>query len=197
MPELTEEEYRNLKSLQGTVQNMLKNPKSAVLLEKAHKEIDPKAPTPRLDAEAERLALLEEPNKRVAALEARLEAEETARVKRENDAKIASLAARHEQAFAALRKQRWTEDGIAGLKKMMEEKGIIDVEIAAAAYERLHPPAEPLQQGRIGGFNLFEPASDEDADWKKLLETKGESEPLVDNLARKALNEHRQAMAAA
>jgi hypothetical protein len=164
-----------------------------VLLEEAHKAVDEKAPTPRLDEQRRREEILAEPNKRIAELEAKIAAEAAAREKAGADAKIASLQAKQEEAFARLRKQRWTEEGITGIKKLMDEHAILDVDIAASAFEKLHPPAAPIQQGRVGGWNLFEAPQDDDADWKKLLETKGESEPLVDNLARKALVEHRQA----
>lgn len=195
MPEMTEEEYRSLKGLQSTVASMLKNPKAGALLEKAHKMVDPKAPTPRLEAEEEREALLAEPRKAMEDIRAELAAEKAARQKASDDARVASLSARHEEGFAKLRKQRWTAEGIDGVKKVMEDHGILDVEIAAAYFEKQHPPQDPISQQRVGGWNLFEAPDGNDEDWKKLLETKGESEPLVDRLAQKALQEHRQAAA--
>jgi hypothetical protein len=193
MPDISEEELRAYRVLQGTVATMLRHPKAGVLLEEAHKAVDEKAPTPRLDEQRRREEILAGPNKEIADLKAMIAAEKTEREKAGADAKIASLQAKQEEAFARLRKQRWTEEGITGIKKLMDEHAILDVDIAASAFEKLHPPAAPIQQGRVGGWNLFEAPQDDDADWKKLLETKGESEPLVDNLARKALIEHRQA----
>jgi hypothetical protein len=52
----------------------------------------------------------------------------------------------------------------------MEEKGVADHEVAAAAYERLHPPVEPVRA--VGGnrFDMFEPSERASDSMKALLE---------------------------
>lgn len=43
-----------------------------------------------------------------------------------------------------LRSQGWTDEGITNVEKLMTERGITDYEIAAAAFEKMQPPAEPV-----------------------------------------------------
>jgi len=48
---------------------------------------------------------------------------------------------------AKLRGQGYTEEGLEEVHKLMEERGIADHEAAAALYERMNPPPEPLITG--------------------------------------------------
>src|SRR5260370_1151126 len=80
-----------------------------------------------------------------------------------------------EDGISKLVAEGWMPDGIAAVRKLMEEKAIIDPAIAAAYYEKTHPPAAPVAGGG-GPWNFIDAtaAGGDDPDWKKLIETKGE-----------------------
>ncbi len=75
----------------------------------------------------------------------------------------------------------------------MEDKGILDADIAAAYFEKQHPPQAPVTPGGSGAWNFMDMPADGDADLKKLVETKGESEQLIQKMAIDALNDVRGA----
>ena len=83
--------------------------------------------------------------------------------------------------------EQLTAAGEESVRKLMEEKGITDPEIAWAYHQRLHPPQSPIQNSGSGAWNFLEPPADDQVDLKRLIETKGESIPLIDKMARDAL----------
>ena len=92
-----------------------------------------------------------------------------------------------EAGFAALRRDGYTQEGLAEVRKIMDEKGILDPAIAAAYFEKLHPPPTVVTPvGAIGAWN-FTDTPEGDSDVKKLLETQGRSEALSDKMAMAAL----------
>lgn len=186
--EITEEELLTHRQLQSVVGKIMSNPKAALLVEQARKLVDPNAPTPRIEQDK----LLNEP---VEAIKKEFEdfkkqqAEEKAEF--EKKTRLEALNGTVTAGLAKLRRDGWTDDGIKEIEKLMEEKGILDPEIAAAYHEKMHPPQTPLTPGGSGAWNFMELPTDGDADLKKLIETKGESPGLLDKMARDALNEVR------
>jgi len=186
--EVDEDELAALRRVTNVVSTVMKHPKAAVLTEQALKLVNPEAKTPHLDAEIARTAPVDDVRKEFNDYK-KEQADKEA--KREQDAKIAALNASVEEGYGRLRRAGWTDAGIEGVKKTMEERGIIDVDIAAAYYEKQHPPQAPLTPGGSGAWNFMEMPDSTDADLKKLVETKGESVALVDKMAFDALNEVR------
>ena len=189
MVEVDEEQLLMDQQLRRTVQNILKHPKAKLLVQEAHKLADPNAPTPDLDT----AKALNEP---VLQLQKKfdefVEKTEKDKAESEKNAKIAKLQSDYEAGRSMLRSQKWTDDGIKKLEEFMEQKGILDHEIAAAAFEKLHPPQTPVMPGGTGAWNFMEMANpDADADLKKLIETKGENSTLVDKMAFDAISELR------
>lgn len=188
MVELDEAEYKRLHSLNQIATAMTRNPKSAKLLEEARKIIDPNAPTPLIDREKEQMAPIE-------AIRAELAAERAERAKeksdREQSEKLSQLRGKIEADKVAFRRAGWTDEGIAGVEKLMEEKGMLDFGDAAVLFERANPPAAPaVPGGGVGGWNFFE-GTDANADIKKLIETKGQFDPIAEKMAADVLREMR------
>lgn len=189
MIEIDEEQVRRDSALRATVAKILANPKSKRLMEEAHKMVDPDAVTPTLEAEKALEAAVGATKAEIAELKTQMAKDKQDREDRE---KLAALDAKVEKGFAKLRGQGVTEEGIAGVRKLMEDEGIVNPEIAWAHFEKLHPPATPVAPSGQGGWNfLDQPNVEGDADLKKLIETKGESSGLVDKMAREALAEVR------
>ena len=189
--EIEQDELDRLNRVQNTLRTIVANPKSKALLEEAHKIVDPQAVTPELD----RINAIKEPVSAVEKkLDAFIKAQEDDKAEREKQAKLAKLTADREAGIAKLRSERWTDEGIKKLETFMDEKGILDVEVAAAAFERLHPPATPAPPSSTRWDFTEVGAGDADKDIKGLLESRGNNEILADKMANDALREHRASM---
>ena len=190
--EIDEVELMRLRKQDATVHALMANPKSKRKIFEAYKEHDPNARIPELEMEAAARQPVEALEKTVSDLQKQIADD---KAEREKSAKLASLSGNIEQGKAKLRREGWTDEGIADVEKVMDERGIIDVEIAAAFYEKQNPPQLPATPRGTGGWNFVDQVQDGEADLKKLIETRGASETLADKMARDALNEIRGAAA--
>ena len=164
MVEVDEVQLQQSHKLKQTVENWLKNPKAKRKILEAQKLVDPKADIPELDEPDPIEALRAESTKEIADLKKQIEED---KANRERDGRLAQLQTLKDSGIKKLREQRYTDDGIKAVEKIMEEKGILDPLDAAAIFERDHPPQAPVQQTGSGGWNFGElPASTDDADEK-------------------------------
>jgi len=188
--EVDEVEWNNSKVLRETISKLMSDPKRAAKIEELRKEIEPNAPTPHLD----QIRLTSEPveavNKKIAELEKRL-AEEKA--ENEKNSKLAALQTKVDAGNAQLLKEGWTQDGITKLTEFREKEGILDPIHAAAVYEKINgAQTAPMQPSSgFGSWNFTELPKDEEGFVKKLLESKGQNDRIVENEAMKVLNEFR------
>lgn len=187
--EVDEAELLSLRRVQKTVGSMLNSPSAKKKLASALKEIAPDDPlskeADKVDPTEQRFAELE---KRNQDLEQKLKDDTD---KRERDIKLDGIRREQEAGFDRLRQAKWTQDGIDKVKKLMEEKGILDVEIAAQYIESKMPPQNPITPHGTGGWNFLEQPKDTDADLKSLIESKGENTSLLMKMAGDAINEVR------
>lgn len=163
--EVDELQLQQSTKLRQTVENWLKNPKAKRKILEAQKIVDPKADIPELDEPDPIEALRTESDAKIAALQKKIDDDAAAR---ERDGRLAQLQTLKDNGIKKLRDQRYTDDGIKAVEKIMEEKGILDPLDAAAIFERDHPPQAPVQQtGSTGGWNFGEaPSSTDDIDDK-------------------------------
>ena len=190
--ELDEVELQRLQKQDRTVQTLMSNPQAKKKIFEAYKVVQPDARIPELDIEEAAKAPVVELEKTVKALQTQID---TDKAEREKEAKLAALTGSVESGMAKLRRSGWTDDGLAEVRKLMDERGIIDPEIAAAFYEKQHPPQAPATPSGVGGWNFMEPPADEDAYVKAITSSKGaaENDQLAMNEASKALNDFRGA----
>lgn len=179
--EISEEDFLRTNKLRETVQTILSNPKAKLLVQEATRMVYPNAVTPELDQQKTQSTVaqdFEAFKKEIAEKEA----------KRDAEAKLHAFNQQHEAGFDKLRRERgFTDAGVAEIRKIMEEKGILDHEIAADHWEKQHPPQDITRPG-TGAWNFTQMAQgDEDADLKKLIESKGENGQLLDKMAHEAL----------
>lgn len=187
--EIDEAEFVRLSKLNNFAHNMLQNPDAAKLLEKAAKIVDPNIKTPRLDQDAAISTPMQKLHDEMAAMRKQMDDERAAAAQNQT---LSALRSQREDGIRALRQKGWMSDAIAAVEKLMDEKGILDVEIAADHYAARHPPANVSMPGSAGGWGFMESLQDDsDADLKKLIETKGEQDAVVNHIAHKALNEFR------
>lgn len=193
MIEIDETELQANRQLRALASKMMANPTSRKLLEQAHKAVDPNAATPALSAEQQLLEPINALRTEFSELSKTIAAQ---RAEDEKKSKLNAIQQQIEDGKAALRRQGWTAEGIKGVEELMEQHGLLDVEIAAAAFEKKHPPQNVVNPSGSGAWNFMgDMAGDGDADLKKLLDTKGESAGLVDKMANDALNEYRSQVA--
>lgn len=188
MIEVDENEFRHSQQLRQVLSKVLEHPKAGVLAEQALKMVDPNAATPRLDRMNQIQEPLSEAQKQINELKDQIAADKAEREKHE---KLAAISAKVESGKSQLRREGWTEEGIKGVEKIMEDRGLLDPLDAAAIFEKQHPPAMPASPSGVGAWNFMDQVAEGEQDLKKLIETRGESDLLADHMARTALAEVR------
>lgn len=192
--EMDEVELQRLQKQDRTVHALMANPKAKRKIFEAYKEHDPNARIPELEMEAAARQPVEALEKTVTELRKEIADD---KAEREKEARLNALNGTVENGMAKLRRAGWTDDGLTEVRKLMDERGILDPEIAAAYYEKQHPPQNPASpSGGVGGWDFTAPVED-DSYTKKLLSSKSaaDNEQLAMSEANKALNEFRQVAA--
>ena len=187
--EVDEEQLRQLTGLQRTVQAIWANPKARKLVQQAQKTVDPNAKTPDLDAEAQILGPVEEIRKEFKDFIAKTQAEKDEDRK---NAELSRIRQVQDLGFAKLKgEMKYTDDGLAAVKKLMEDKAILDPLDAAAIFERDHPPQTPVTPGGTGAWNFTELPTEGADHLKKMIDTKGTNDLIAEKMAWEAINEVR------
>lgn len=193
--EVDEAEYNQMVALRQVASKMVANKQSRVLLERAQKLIDDKAPTPTLDAEEAQMAPVREMEKKLS--------DEIAALKKERDDEkreqtLATISANQEKAFNRLKhQQHYTDEGIDAIKKLMEAKGLLDVDDAVAIFERTNPPPQPVSPSGMTGdrWNFADTtAPDTDKAIADLIANKGDgqvADAIIQRMANDTLMELR------
>jgi len=186
--EIDEAEYNRLRALNTVASKMVANKESLKLLERANKLVDPNASTPTIDAEERSLAPVKDLetklNERIAAFEKQQDDEKKQRT-------LDALAQKQTEGLAKLRRAGYTDEGVAAIQKLMEDKGLFDVDDAVAIFERNNPPQIPVTPGGIGSWGFTDMSGEADKSIQDLISSKGESEQVADRMARDALNDFR------
>lgn len=188
--EIDETEFLNLKGTHNVIQAMLQHPEASRLLLQARKVQDPNAKV--IDPMAPMTAAVTEIKSEFAAWRKAQEEQTAAR-----DA--AEVTARFQQEWndkkTVLREQGWRADGIAEVEKFAQERGIADLEAAAAYYEKLHPPAEPVTPNGYGSWDFFQAEGGDSKTYvDRLMEARGEDEGALRSEAGNALREYRASL---
>lgn len=190
--ELDEVELQRLQRQDRTVHALMANPKAKKKIFEAYKEHDPNARIPELEIEAAAREPVTKLETEVSELRKQITDD---KAEREKEQRLAALNGSVESGMTKLRRAGWTDDGLTEVRKLMDERGILDPEIAAAYYEKQHPPQNPATPSGVGGWNFMEAPAEDDTYTKTLLSSKSaaDNEQLAMNEARKALNEFRGA----
>ena len=188
--EIDEVELLRLKKQDATVHALMGNPKAKKKIFEAYKAVNPDVKIPEMEEAEAALAPVTELQKSVDALQKQIADD---KAEREKQTSLSALNGNIESGLSKLRRAGWTDEGLGEVKKLMDERGILDPEIAAAYYEKQHPPATPVTPSGVGGWNFVENVQDGEADLKKLLDSHGNNEALADKMARDTLAEVRGA----
>jgi hypothetical protein len=187
--EVDEERLLAVARLESNLSKLMGNKQARLLVEQAAKIVDPNAVTPALDAARAAHEQTNPLQQEVAALKKEVAEREE---KRDAEEKLRQLQLQFDSGFDRLRREEnLTSAGVEELKKIMEEKGIMDHDVAYAYFLKKHPPQELVMPNGSGAWNFMDDV-DESEDLKKLIETRGENNQVVDKMARDALKEARQ-----
>lgn len=187
MVEVDEEEFARNVKLRNTIATWMSNPKAKRKLLEAHKEYDPSVKIPELDEPDPVDARIQPLATEVQALKQQLADE---KAERSRQANLDAFESKIESGFAKLRREGLTSQGEEAVRSLMQAEGIANPEIAWNHLQRTTPQQAPVTPGGINRWNFFDQAEDQ-ADFKKLIETRGENEGVTDKLAHDALREMR------
>jgi hypothetical protein len=151
--EIDESEYEAHKKVTASLNALLSNPKTRRKVLEAQKELNPSLVIPELDAAEPFNAALSELTSTVKALADSVSADRDKQAERE---RVSELQRKWNKGRSALRASGYTDEGIEQVEKFMEEKGVADHEVGAAAFERLNPPQTDIRP--VGGnrFDIFD-----------------------------------------
>lgn len=186
--EVDEVELQRSSAARKILEQLAANPQARKKLAEAQKIINPDDPWVK--------GIEADPNEqRIAALQKELEdfkkSQEERETKKDTETKVAKFAQQREQGIGALRRDGWTDEGIKGVEKIMDEQGILDPAIAAAYFEKMHPPAAPISPTTGSSWNFLDMPKDGADDLKKLIESRGDDDALLNKLVNEALTEVR------
>lgn len=142
--EIDENELANWRNLQPVLAAIEKHPEARALAQKAAALAAPERASPEVKLREEFTGSISEIKDMLAK-----DREEREKEKAERDAasKTAEMQQQWTAGRAKLRSQGFNQEGIDAIEKLMEERGVADHEVAAAYFERLNPPPEPLMTG--------------------------------------------------
>jgi len=188
--EVDEVEYAQSRQLRDTIAKLMADPKRAAKIEELRMEVEPNAPTLHLDQMKLTTEPVEKVREEMSALRKEL-AEEKA--KSEQDAKLSALQRKIDAGNAQLLSEGWTTDGLKTLTEFREKEGILDPIAAAAYYEKLNgAQVAPMQPSSgFGAWNFGEVPKDENDFVKKLMDSHGQNDLVVENEAMKVIKEFR------
>lgn len=147
--ELSDEQYATLSRAAQFLQEAATAPSTRREFERMAKKIRPEIETTDDVAAEVAKPYIEQ----LTATNAKLDDFLKAQQEREENAATAAADRARDEAFARLRSEGYTEEGVGEIQKIMVARHIADPEAAAALYDRMNPaPAEP-------GTGSWEPQS--------------------------------------
>lgn len=191
--EVEEADLLNMRHVSGVVDAVMGDPETRRQFLQLAKQRNPKLSIPEVDAAAPVLAEVRGINDRfekftTAAQEAQtardkrmddfLAAQDAARLQAEEDKKVAAFQSTWEQQEAKLRRDGWRESGLKQVREFAETNGIVNLEIAADAFERRNPQPGPVESRP--GWNLFTGPTEEDTFVKDQMAGMGNDDSRLD-----------------
>ena len=189
--EIDEVELQRSNEARKFVEAIWNNPKARRKLLEAQKEVKPDDP---LVKELEKPDPLEERFAELTKANSDLRAQiEKDKAEREQSEKLEALKRTWDSEVSSLvREHGYTPEGIKALEKIRDERGIMSANDCSAIWERANPPQNPISPTSAGsGWNFMEPQEGDADDLKKLIDSKGENNALIDKMAHEALRDAR------
>lgn len=150
--EVDETEYAELQRVANVAKLIGGNPKAREMLQEAVAIAAPEQVGPEI-------RIRHEVNERFGNLEKTIvdfiTSQKTEREEQKADEARRALENRWTTSRGKAREAGYTEEGLTELEAFMEKNGVADHELAIPAFERLHPPPEPVVSGG-SRWNFFD-----------------------------------------
>lgn len=190
--EVDEAAFQSNQALAKRVQAMLAHPEARKKVLSAYKDIDPNAVIPEIDAKKP----VEEAISQISEkFDKFVEEQKAERAKEREEAQRNEVALKFNAGRAKLRDQYGvTEEGLKKVEELMASAGIIDHEIAYAAFSKLNPEPEPAPPSPNFGFRQIfgDQSKNPDEFLKAMHASRGGDEAALDKRIYEVLQETRQ-----
>lgn len=190
--EVDETQLASLQNTAKIVQGMLNNPKTRRKVLEAYKEHNPTAAIPELDVTE---PVVERMNNLEGAVIEFMKTERENRDKEKTETQLDRIRQQAEQGRRMLSDRGYTAEGITKLEEFRNQKGLVDYNDAVRLYELDNPP--PAVAEPTGGMNFFDMIHGnqevEDNFNKRLHDSQGQDDSVVDRMARQAIQDMRGA----
>lgn len=186
--EIDEEAFQRSEVLRQTVAEILKHPEGRRKLLEAQKIRFPDTAIPELDHVKPVDDKLSQLHQEIAEFKKQQKEE---REKEESERKLSQFNNQYENGRSRLKKDGYTEEGIKAVEELMTKHGIVDHEIGRAYFEKINPPSPPVTPSGSNGWGFFDNPEQNGEDIKKLIESRGDNEPLLRKMVGDALAEVR------
>ena len=187
--EIDQNEYAELQRVASVAKTIGAHPKAREMLQQAVALAAP-------DQAGPEIRIRQEVTERIGGLEKTIgdfiTSQTTEREERKADEARKSLENRWAESRGKARSSGYTEEGLTELESFMEKNGVADHELAIPAFERLHPPPEPVVSGG-SRWNFFDQAGEGVAGGmlKQLMDSHGDDENALGGLVGVALKDVR------
>ncbi len=187
--EIDENEYAELTRVAKVAQSIGAHPKAREMLQQAVALAVP-------DQAGPEIRIRQELTERIGGIEKTIgdfiTSQKTEREEQRADEARRALENRWTESRGKARSAGYTEEGLTELESFMEKNGVADHELAIPAFERLHPPPEPVVSGG-SRWNFFD-QNDQGAAGgllKQLMDSQGQDENAIGGLINVALKDVR------
>lgn len=187
--EIDELEYAELRRVADVAKIIGGNPKAREMLQQAVAIAAP-------DQAGPEIRIRQEMTEKLSGIEKMLADDREERRKEKEDRDAAAqrhdLETRWASSRAKARDAGYTDEGLQQLEEFMEKNGVADHELAIPAFERLHPPPEPVVSGG-SRWNFFDQNEQDPSAGllKGLMDSQGQDENALGGLVGVALKDVR------
>lgn len=189
--EVDETRLGNLTTIAQIADGLMKNPKARQKYLEAVKDVYPNVSIPEIDVA--RSAISDVAKFRNEVVEEVKKIREDIQ-KEQEGRQVSAVKLKYEQGRQTLLDMGYTPEGAADVEKMMTEKGLLDWEDARRIYEYDNPRPAPARPTRGNMFDFVEQKNSGDDYIKKLFETGGKDESVLDGQISTVLSEARQGL---
>ena len=192
--EVDETRLHNLTTIAQIADGLMKTPAARRKYLEAVKQVYPNVSIPEIDAAR---PVLEDVEKVKTAVFDEIKKLREDLQKDQEGRQVSAVKLKYEQGRQSLIDLGYTPEGVADVEKFMTDNGIMDWNIARKSIEYDNPRPAPARPSRGNMFDVIESKTTGDDYIKKLFETGGKDESVLDDQINKVLAESRQGLGAA
>lgn len=165
--ELDESEVLALRNSKAVLDRLGSNSKTRQRLLSLVKEISPDTAIPEIDAARPVLDVVSKVSERLDAMAKKMDERDADESKTKSAREIESMV---EKGRAKLRTAGYQDDGIEAIEKLMQDRGLIDYDAAAALFEKQQPKdnmVQPSDYSKSWDFGTPADGDDTSKNWLK------------------------------